>query len=196
MSRIRFRPLSEKQLRPIREARAFLAELTGRERNEADEPASPEFGFAHAIHVMGLRDLVEGNGIIEAPVSIRVMESAGAEKGAYYDLTASEHAPELMQMAAGDNGYGALLERGIATAHRWADAHGREADLRMLRVPALYTEALLLRTSKQEEEIAIVIRTFQEGIDMLRPMPLSELLDKLKAPARFILDRDGGRQIA
>ncbi|HEX9966166.1 MAG TPA: hypothetical protein VGB04_14405 [Allosphingosinicella sp.] len=196
MTQIRFRPVSAAQLRPIREARPTLAALTGRRQDRPEDVPGSNFGQAHAVHVLGLRDLVEGSGISEAPVAIRVMEGRGPEKGAYYDLSPSADAPELMQVAASDNDYGSLLGRGVAAATRWAEGRGRPADVRMLRVPALYTEALLLRDEAQEEETAIVIRTLQEGIGLLEPMPLSELLRRLEAPARLILANEGGGNIA
>lgn len=194
MTKIRALQISETLLKPILEVRAAFA---GQEAAAAAEGTAeaPVFGLAHPIHVMGLRDLLKDGKVSEAPVAIRVLESSGPDISAFYDVSPSNSAPEVLQMAGANNDYAAVLERGIDVATHWAEEREGEADLRLLRIPALNTEALLLRTKGQKEEIAIVIRTLQP-VETLRPMPLSELVKKLEGPARLILENDDGRKFA
>lgn len=182
--------ISETLLKPILQARSDLAGRPGaRAEDQVGEP--PAFGLAHPIHVMGLRDLVKGARIAETPAAIRVLESRGPDIVAFYDVSASGNDPQVMQIAGSDDGYAALLERGLDAATRWAADKAGETELRLLRIPALYTEALLLRAKGDKEETVIVIRTLQP-VDALRPMPLSELMARLEAPARLILENDDG----
>lgn len=197
MTRLRVPRVSEAQLKPILEARPLLDRRTGRAADSAaDKGAPPAFGLAHPIHVMGLRDLVAGGKISKAPAAIRILESNGPDISAYYDVSPSENAAQVMQMAGADNPYLPALERGIEVAESWAEGREVEADLRMLRIPALYTEALLLRTRGEKEETAIVIRTAQKELEILTPMPLSELVSRLEAPARLILETDDGLKVS
>lgn len=193
MTRLRVPPISRTLLQPILEAGPFLAGRTARAPDpETDEGAAAAFGLAHPIHIMGLRELVAGGRMSKAPAAIRVLESRGSDISAFYDVSPSESAPQLLQMAGADNPYLAALEQGIDVADRWAEAREGPVDLRLLRIPALYTEALLLRTHGAKEEIAIVIRSSQEGVETLKPMPLSELVELLAAPARLILENEDG----
>lgn len=141
---------------------------------------------------MGLRDLVAGRGVAKAPAAVRVIEGRDDAIETFYELTPSPSAPEVMQMARTGPDYGSAVARGLAAAERWAAERGVDAELRMLNIPALHTEALLVRPegAEDEGEIAIVVRTLQPDVAMLEPMPLSELLDRLKAPARLILEHE------
>lgn len=189
MTHIRPLQISKALLKPILEARQCLALVDGRPQEAVDDDAaSVAFGLAHAIHVLGLRDLVEGNKIGEKPNAIRVLESNGADITAYYDVSTSGSNPEVMQMAGLANNYAAVLEPGIELAVRWAQDRAGETEFRLLRIPALYTEALGLRTKGEKEETAIVIRTLQAEVEILKPMPLSELMARLEAAARLILE--------
>ena len=196
MTRIRTQQVPEKALAVVREARPALAELSGRRKDTRDDQGAPTtIGPAHAVHVIGLRDLVEGARVSETPAALRVLERRGAGITAFYDVTPSESDPELMQMvAAVDHPYGPALERALALADSWAEYRQGEADLRLLRIPALNTEALLLRVDGEDEETAIVVRTLQADLKALNPMPLSELMSRLEAPARLILETDDGRK--
>lgn len=187
MTKIRPLPISEDLLKPILEARRSLAR-----GNDDAEATPPAFGLAHPVHVMGLRDLLKGGKVGETPAAIRVLESRGADIAAFYDVSPSRSDPRVIQAAGADNDYPALLERGVEVATGWAASRVSETDLRLLRIPALHTEALLLRTKEDREETAVVIRTLQPGVEMLRPMPLSELVSRLEAPARLILENDDG----
>jgi len=193
MSKIRFRPLSDDLLKPIREAGPPLRIRPG-QRPEATKDKAPAgtLGQVHPIHFLGLTDLVEGGQIGETPVAIRVLESRGQDITAFYDLKLLDGGPRVMTRGATDNDFGSSLKQALAAATRWADERDDEADLRLLRIPALHTEALLLRTKGQKEEIAIVVRTLQRDVETLKPMPLSELLSRLEAPARVVLEHDDG----
>lgn len=190
MTGIRALPISETLLKPILEARSAFAGATGSAEAEAAE--SPAFGLAHPVHVLGLLDIVKGRRIGGTPAAIRVLESRGPEIAAFYDLSPSRNDPQVIQTAGADNNYAALLERGIEVASTWAEGKDGEADLSLLRIPALHIEALLLRTTGDREETAIVIRSLQPGVEMLRPMPLRELIARLEGPARAILENDDG----
>jgi hypothetical protein len=182
---IRAQEISEAQLKPILEIRRVAA--------AAGDGAEPAFGLAHPVHVMGLRELVKGGKVDGTPVAIRVLESRGPQIAAFYDVSTSSIAPQVLQTAGSDSHYASLLERGIDAAARWAGKR-EQAHLRLLRIPALHTEALLLRTNGEKEETAIVVRTPQAGVEMLTPMPLSELVSLLEPAARLILTDDDGRK--
>jgi hypothetical protein len=195
MTRIRALQISEKQLEAILDARPALALTAGRSGDARQEEAGPvAFGLAHAVHVAGLRDLVKGEKVKGKPVAIRVLESNGPDITAFYDVSFSAGRPEVLQMAGPGNHYASMLESGIEVASRWMESREGEAELRLLRIPALNTEALLLATKGEEEETAIVIRTLRSEVEMLKPMPLSELVSRLEAPARLILESDDGRK--
>ena len=137
---IRFRlpEISPALLRTIWGARPLLAALEAQRPNVVAAAAEEiSFGLPHPIHVIGLRDVVEGGRIGEAPAAIRVLESRGPEISAYYDLSTSEEAPEIQHMSGMANDYGARLERGLEAAIRWLGDRPDEADLKLLRIPAL-----------------------------------------------------------
>jgi hypothetical protein len=124
---------------------------------------------------------------------VRVLESRGGDIQAFYDVAPDDGSPEVLHMAAtSDNDYGVLVERGVEAATKWADAKGAETELRLLRVPALYVEALVLRTEGEEEETALVLRAPHLDVPLLTPVPLSELLGRLQEPARVLLEADDG----
>lgn len=113
MTKIRARQISRAQLMPILEVRRAQAARPG---TPTEEEVAPAFGLAHPIHVMGLRDLVKGGKVGEAPVAIRVLESRGPDIAAFYDVSPSNSDPQVLQTAGSDNNYASLLERGIDAA--------------------------------------------------------------------------------
>ncbi|MEA3014273.1 MAG: hypothetical protein QOD42_2818 [Sphingomonadales bacterium] len=190
--KIRFYELAQEFLAPIWKVRPLLAAQTGRDsglRENAAEPGT-SFGLAHPIHVLGLKQVVEGAALSERPVAIRVFETRNGEASAFYDLSPDPERAEILQMAAADNDYTGLLERGLALALRWADDGEAEADLKLLRIPALYTEAIVLQCDGRGEDVALVIRSPQPDVPLFEPIPLKDLLRRLKKPAQALLAED------
>jgi hypothetical protein len=189
--KLRIPDLAQSFLEPIWKVRPLLAAQDGREADVREFAAGPavSFGLAHPVHVLGLDNLVDGADPPEQPVAIRVLESSAGKTTAYYDLS-PEPGGEVLQMASADNNYTELLERGLAAAGRWAEEGEAEADLRLLRIPALYTEAIILKRDGDKGEVAVVIRSPQPDVPLFEPMPLKDLLRRLQKPARALLDEE------
>ncbi|TMJ18770.1 MAG: hypothetical protein E6G92_02705 [Alphaproteobacteria bacterium] len=199
MVNIRIRELAPELLKRIWEVRPLLVPHGGDEAGGAAAgTASVSLGLAHPVQILGLSDLARAAGGAAAEVSyaamapepsaIRVIETRDGEFGGFYDVSAGGGTPEVLQMASADNDYGRLFERGLAALSKQVDDDDSETDLRLLRIPALYTEAVVV--GEGESAVAVPIRSPQEGVPLFEPMPLAELLARLEKPAREILDDD------
>lgn len=167
--------LKEPFIRKIWETRPLL-QLKGLPPTETAELTLPQ-----AIHVMGLDDLEEGKKPPEDADFIRVLEMDEGNLRAYYDLNLSEEAPEVRQMA-GPGQQLDLFNRSLDVALELIESGEEEVELRQLRIPALYVDALWIHYDKPKKDVLIPFRA-PGLLETFKPIPLSEALKILKEPA-------------
>jgi hypothetical protein len=202
MVNIRIRELAPDLLNRIWELRPLLRAQSGGTAggDAAESTDNVSLGLAHPVHVLGLADLAAGGGAEEyaggamaaQPVAIRVIETRDGNFEGFYDVSADSGTEsagaEVLQMASADNDYGRLLERGLSAVSNHIEDDSAETDLRLLRIPALYTEAVVV--GEGNEAVAVPIRSPQPGVRLFEPVPLAALLERLAEPAREILAED------
>ena len=84
---------------------------------------------------------------------------------------------------AGDSPYLSLFSRGVSELLKTTDREEREAELRLLQVPALYVDALWLHYEDGEGDVFLPIRA-PFGPQPFRTWPASQFMEELAAKAR------------
>ena len=200
--------ISPKLLDLIRQVRPLLVPPGKRAALDAESlEEEMSFALAHPVHVVGLDQFVGKGPVVDRPSAIRLLEMKGNQVDAFYDLSPDSESPSLLQFAGADNDYVHLLERGLSVAGTFADglASGQaeggaknkpaatptDWSIRMLRIPALYTEAIILSPDRGDE-VAIVIRSPDPDVALFKPMLFADLRSQLEPTARVILADDDG----
>jgi hypothetical protein len=140
-----------------------------------------ELTLPHPVYVMGLEELEAGNQPSEEINFVRVLEMAKDKLQAYYDISLSDEAPEVHQMAGPGQNL-ELFDRGLAVALRRIEKSKEEVELRQLRIPGLYVDAIWLHYEDPEKDLLIPLR----APGLLEPfsvIPLAEALRALRDPA-------------
>jgi hypothetical protein len=201
--RIKFPPfqLEDRILKRIWELRPIIADprlVRDPQLGAGSDAQDVQLSLPHEIETLGLADLVEGGGRsksgeggAERSGTVRVVQLEGGRPTAFLDLSTGDN-PNVVQIGREDNSYLRLLEQGLdAITHYDGEGGGGEvSELRLLRIPALHVEALVVREDESGNEYAVVIRSMQPNVDLFRPMPVEELVDRLREPARVILADD------
>lgn len=187
--RIRFPELriDERLLKRVAELRPIIADPR-LERSSLIDAGDVRLTLPHEIETIGLRGLVEGGTAGDATGIVRVVYVDAGRPSAFLDLAAGD-APDVVQIGGADNDYVSRLERGleIISDHGGAEGEAEVSSLRLLRIPALYVEALVVRSDRAEQEVAVAIRSMQAEVPENEPMPLAEMLERLRVPARQAL---------
>lgn len=154
-----------------------------------DDEVAPGLVLPHPIYAVGLKDLAKGKPALDAPSALRVIELRGSRPSGYYDISDEGSAPRMLEMGGADSPYLASFERSVETAARSVKAREGDVELRLIRIPALYTDALWLHEA--DNDVAVVLNTQQE-LPVNQPMPLDRLFKQLKdIAAKALADDDG-----
>lgn len=183
--------LDERLLRRISELRPIITDPR-LARASLEEAADVQVTLPHEIETVGLAELARDEQPHRADAGVvRVIQIEDGQPRAFLDLTTGA-APDVAQIGDPENDYVRRLEQGLdALTRREAVRGGAElTELKLLRIPALYTEALVMREGEDGEEIAVVIRSVQPDVPLFEPLPVSDLLDRLREPARVMLSDD------
>lgn len=198
---IKYLLLAEPILQRIREARPLLklkqesqatqtASEPGLSRDFAED-AQAAVGMAHRIFSVGLDALLERNELAPQPVGLRVYESVGQKLTAFFDLTEEEQ-PRLLQMSTAREPL-ELFTRGLAEVLEALGRSDPEAELRLLRVPALNFEALWIsyegKPDDKPEDKLVPLRAVGSLVPD-KPVPLREALPALREAARPLANMD------
>lgn len=159
-------------------------------RDSAEESRAA-VGMAHRIFSVGLDALLGRNELAPQPVGLRVYESAGGKPVAFFDVTEDEQ-PRLLQMSAAREPL-ELFTRGLAEVLEALGRNDPEAELRLLRVPALNFEALWIsyegKPDDKPEDMLVPLRTVGSLVPD-KPVPLREALPALREAARPLANMD------
>jgi hypothetical protein len=145
--------------------------------------------FPHQSYVLGLDSVVEGAVDSARPSFVRAFQLVGGNVGGFVDFD-GEGGGQLLQMAGPDNPYAAAFERALDTASRQESLADSEIEPRLLRIPALYTDILWLK-SEEGADMGVVVATAQD-LPTGELVPLRDLLDRLKPLAEQIQADDDG----
>jgi hypothetical protein len=198
---IKYLLLAEPILQRIREARPLLKLKQGSQTTQtASEPRlSHDFaedshaavGMAHRIFSVGLDALLGRNELAPQSVGLRVYESVGQKLTAFFDVSEEEQ-PRLLQMSAAGEPL-ELFTRGLAEVLEALGRNDPEAELRLLRVPALNFEALWIsyegKSDDKPEDMLVPLRAVGSLVPD-KPVPLREALPALKEAARPLVNMD------
>jgi hypothetical protein len=198
---IKYLLLPEPILQRIREARPLLklkqesqASQTARELSpspDAAEESRAAVGTAHRIFSVGLDALLGRNELAPQPVGLRVYESVGEKLTAFFDVTEEEQ-PRLLQMSTAKEPL-ELFTRGLDEVLGALDRNDPEAELRLLRVPALNFEALWIsyegEPGHKPEDMLVPLRAVGSLVPD-KPVPLREALPALREAARPLANMD------
>ncbi len=179
--------LKEPFIRKIWEIRPLL-QLKYEALREPVLESALSLAMPHEVFNMGLDELVEGSQAPEAPSFVRVLEMAGKETRAFFDLSLAEEEPQVRQMA-GPGQQLALFNRGLDLALRRAERNKMEVELRQLQIPGLYFEAIWLHYEDQGMDQLIPLRAVA-GFEPFKSYPLAEVLERLREPAAELLKMD------
>lgn len=196
---IKYLPLPELALQRIREARPLLKlKQESQSLQSAREFAPPDsaeeqaaVGVAHRIFSVGLDALLERNELAPQPVGLRAYESTGQKLTAFFDLTEEEQ-PRLLQMSSAREPL-ELFARGLAEVLEALGPNDPEAELGLLRVPALNFEALWIsyegEPGHKPEDMLVPLRAVGPLVPE-KPIPLREALPALREAARPLANMD------
>ncbi len=179
--------LKEPFIRKIWEIRPLL-QLKYETLREPLPESALSLSMPHEVFNMGLDELVEGSQAPEAPSFVRVLEMAGKETRAFFDLSLAEEEPEVRQMA-GPGQQLTLFNRGLDLALRRAERNKMEVELRQLQIPGLYFEAIWLHYDDPAMDQLIPLRAVA-GLEPFKSYPLAEVLERLREPAAELLKMD------
>jgi hypothetical protein len=198
---IKYLLLAEPILQRIREARPLLKLKQGSQATQtASEPglsrgfaedSHAAVGMAHRIFSVGLDALLGRNELSPQSVGLRVYESVGQKLTAFFDVSEEEQ-PRLLQMSAAGEPL-ELFTRGLAEVLEALGRNDPEAELRLLRVPALNFEALWIsyegKSNDKPEDMLVPLRAVGSLVPD-KPVPLREALPALKEAAQPLVNMD------
>jgi hypothetical protein len=154
-------------------------------RESADVQAA-DVGSAVRVYNLGL-DVLTGRAERQSPeaVAVRVYETSGGAPAAFFDLTEDDE-PRVLQMSSASAQLGAYNS---ALTQALANVGESEAELRLLRVPAVNFEALWLAYDGDEEDLVIPMRPVAD-LSPYEPVPYGRALEALRAAAEVVADMD------
>jgi hypothetical protein len=166
---------------PILAARALpLAEVAA----PASSPAAPQLGLPHYVHVVPLAALLAEptpTDLFGPPTGIRALEVPAGSPPALYEVATNPQHPGLLAQVSSP-AYLALLDEGLARLQSLATPPG--AELRLVRIPALNTEALWLAGSAAGPEYFYPLPRFTAGPFEDRVYTRPEFVSQAQAAAR------------
>ena len=182
--------LDERLLKRIADLRPILVDP--RLEGLKAEPKDLQLTLPHEVETVGLADLAGKETRREQSGVVRVIQIEDGKPVAFLDLTTGA-AADVAQIGGRENDYVQRLEQGLeAMVARGGKREMTEvSELKLLRIPALYTEALVMQEGGGGET-AVVIRSIQPGIPLYEPMPVEDLLERLREPAQAMLADDDG----
>ncbi|ARO87476.1 hypothetical protein EBAPG3_006660 [Nitrosospira lacus] len=183
----------EPVLRRIWEARPLLKvkQDTGLMRQSSESPGTEEaraaLGMAHRMYSVGLDALLERQELAPQPVGLRVYETLGDTPSAFFDVSEGEE-PRLLQMSASKD-HLERFARGLVEVLAAIGRDEREAELRLLRVPALNFEALWIKYEDGGKDILVPLRTVGQLVQH-QSVALQDALGALREAARPLANMD------
>jgi len=150
-------------------------------------------GRQQEVYVLGLDDLREERKLEDArPSGWRYLVSvAGLPIALAETVTQTDGGHAFAHLNYGPFVAGTV--EALSVAHR--EAAEKQADVRVLYVPALYLQALWLHTEGSDEDTLVPVAPAPPGIEVDRAYPESALLEELRARARAVpvTDEDDSR---
>lgn len=180
---------NKKLLKPIEDIKPHLASMPefAHIKSAANEKKE-DFALPHYTYVLGLDSLQAGKGLPEKANTLRVMELGGQQPEALYELALDEKNPELVQMNM-DKKYFGMMEGSINMLRDHASQKKQAGELRLLKLPALNTEAFWLHYDMPgEEDVFAPVKKFEEDnrFDWKKSYSEKEFMSLLKDHAAQI----------
>ena len=141
--------------------------------------------MAHRVYLLGLDSLLT-NQLQPEPVNLRVYELEREKPRAFFDVSETLE-PQVLQMSTSGKHLEAF-ERGLSTILTTPGQTDREAELRLLREPALNFEAFWIHGNDQEDSIVPI--TWLGPIPQYQVTRLDKALDTLREAARHLQNMD------
>lgn len=181
--------LTERIVLPIWQARTLLT-LKHEELARVTRPEDLSLALPHRTYNLGLDVLKRSPQMPDDPSGLRVIEMEGDHAAAMFDLDIGGAEPQLLSMAGRGPGLGEF-ERALAEAVKYADRDKAEAELRLLRVPALYVDAVWVHYDKADKDFVVPVRApgITQPLVVHKAKEFLKLLSKA-ASARTDLDDD------
>jgi hypothetical protein len=154
------------------------------------KPEEVQLGRRHEVYVLGLDDLLDERKLEHArPSGWRYVVSVGGLPIALAEtVTQADGGHAFAHLNYGPFVAGTV--EALSVADR--EAAEKQADVRVLHVPALYVQALWLHTEGDDEGTLVPIAPAPPGIEVDRAYPEHALLDELRARARAVPIMDEG----
>jgi hypothetical protein len=189
---IRFLYPKETILQRIWEARPLLnlkrGDLTMTARELAGD-AESSLGLAHRVFTLGLDALRSERAAAAAqPAGVRVYEMAKDTPRAFFDVTDDDE-PRVVQMSAATPQL-EVFARALDQALTLAERGKEDAEVRLLRVPALNFEGLWLTSEGEGRADQIVPLRNVGRLSVNQPVPLADALEALREAARPLSQMD------
>lgn len=148
----------------------------------------PDLALAHDVYNLGLDELVERGQPPEQPSFLRVFEVGDEKLHAFFDLSLEGETPEVRQMGIAPAQV-ELIERALSSVLSQSKRKQKEFELRELRIPALYVDALWLHFADPSEDLLVPYRA-PGLLEPFKAYPLAEALEQLRGPASERMQMD------
>jgi hypothetical protein len=158
----------------------------------APEDGHAALGMAHRVYAVGLDALLAEQNPTPQPIAIRVYEVTNNTPRAFFDVSEAGE-PRVLQTSASPRQLEPFT-RALAHILTTLDRNDQEAELKLLRVPALNFEALWLNYEGETEDVVVPLRavgrltphqpvSFRQTLDALREAagPLAHMDDTMGA---------------
>ncbi|WFE20957.1 hypothetical protein O7621_24295 [Solwaraspora sp. WMMD937] len=170
------------RMRTFADASKFSTKALRNARKDQLELSNP-----HQIYVLGLDDIIAGNGLDSAqPVGWRyLIEEAGQPIASAETASAADGTEQMSQFTEGP--FVASTNKALKGVLKLATLRTGRYELRLLRVPALYVMALWLHLPRRD--LIIPLEPSPVGKED-RVVPADEFLSDLTEKARTMLPPD------
>jgi hypothetical protein len=149
----------------------------------------PEISATHPVYTIGVDELKKraSKKALGAVTSLRMLETNKSKKiASAYEVHPTKKTSAVNSVHT-DVSYLTRLNTGLETATKVAQKERSTAALRMINVPALYTEAYWLHYGEEtEKDMVVPVHSFifKENI----PVPYEEFIGKLREAAKAVPD--------
>jgi hypothetical protein len=170
--------------------RAERSDFATRALREAP-PDELALAAPHPVYTLGLRSLVEGEGLESAELTgWRYLVQRGDTTIASAEVHIGAAGAETRGLEVNEGPFVRATEAAIAKAEELPNVERATYELRLLRIPAVYVVALWLKTNGEGEDILIPIGETPPELETDRPYGPRELSEALAEPARRQLEFD------